>query len=676
MTKEFPMTKKRTTPAEQWRGRFVIRNLSFFRHSSFVIRHLILVLLAAIAYAQDPDLEEQAIREAVERVAPSVVRIETLGGREKVEDLLVSEGPTTGLVVSADGYIVSSSFNFVHEPASILVTTPSGKRAAARIVARDAARMLVLLKIATEEKLAEPVVAPRGELKVGQYAIAVGRTLDGKQPNVSVGVLSALERVWGRGVQTDAKVSPANYGGPLIDIHGRAIGVLTPLNPMGEGEIAGVQFYDSGIGFAAPLEDWLPRLETLKSGKDLRAGVMGVSLKPGDIYALPAEIAVCQINAPAYKAGLRAGDRIVEVNSAKIERQVQLRHALGKHYAGDRVNFVALRGEQRVDATIELADHLDPYEYPMLGILPMRSAAGEGIEVRHVFAKSPAEEASIKAGDRILMVADKPAANVETLQQLVAAHDPDVPLTLKVKRGTDTLDVTLKLAPLAFDLPADLPSATPDNLPPLAEKPETGLIDVKLPEEKQECFTYIPASYHPAVPHGLLVWFSPPGQFDKSEVEKRWKDLAEKHRLIVMAPRPGEAGRWNPGEIAVVRKFMDNMVSRYNVDRTRVVLHGRQVGGTMAWFTALAHRNLVRGVVPIDAPLPQRAVVENDPVNRLFVYSVATKAVPSGAAIEAGHARLKSAKVPLTTKSIDAERELNADELEEFARWIDTLDRI
>src|SRR5690348_4985277 len=92
------------------------------------------VLCSSIVRAQeDLDPEEQAINAAVARVAPSVVRIETLGGREKVEDLLVSEGPTTGLALGDGGYVVSSSFNFVHEPASILVTTPDGKRAAAKI---------------------------------------------------------------------------------------------------------------------------------------------------------------------------------------------------------------------------------------------------------------------------------------------------------------------------------------------------------------------------------------------------------------------------------------------------------------------------------------------------------------------------------------------------------------
>ena len=111
------------------------------------------------------------------------------------------------------------------------MTLPSGSRAAAQIVARDHSRMLVLLKVNTSEKLTVPAAAPRGEMTVGQWAIAVGRTYEQPQPNVSVGVLSATNRIWSTAIQTDAKISPANYGGPLIDIQGRVLGVLVPLSP-------------------------------------------------------------------------------------------------------------------------------------------------------------------------------------------------------------------------------------------------------------------------------------------------------------------------------------------------------------------------------------------------------------------------------------------------------------
>ena len=68
--------------------------------------------------------------------------------------MLVSTGPTTGLVVAEDGYVISSAFNFIQQPTSILVTLPSGGRAAAQIVARDHSRMLVLLKVNTQREAA------------------------------------------------------------------------------------------------------------------------------------------------------------------------------------------------------------------------------------------------------------------------------------------------------------------------------------------------------------------------------------------------------------------------------------------------------------------------------------------------------------------------------------------
>ena len=90
----------------------------------------------------------------------------------------VRDGQGTGLIVDEDGYIISSAFNFIQQPSSILVTLPGGKRTAARIVARDKSRMLVLLKVSASDKLPVPAAVPRSEMTVGQWAIAVGRTYD------------------------------------------------------------------------------------------------------------------------------------------------------------------------------------------------------------------------------------------------------------------------------------------------------------------------------------------------------------------------------------------------------------------------------------------------------------------------------------------------------------------
>ena len=215
----------------------------------------------------------------------------------------MSTGPTTGLIVSADGYIISSAFNFVARPSSILVGLADGTRTPAKLVATDHQRMLVLLKIHVEEKLPVPEAAPEGEIQVGQWAIALGKTLD-EVPSVSVGIVSALGRIWGKAIQTDAKISPVNWGGALVDIEGRVLGILVPLSPQTSGEVAGVEWYDSGIGFAVPLVDVYATLDRLKEGHDLLPGLMGITMKGQDIYEGQPTIDRVRYASPAQQAGI------------------------------------------------------------------------------------------------------------------------------------------------------------------------------------------------------------------------------------------------------------------------------------------------------------------------------------------------------------------------------------
>ncbi|MGB6045550.1 MAG: trypsin-like peptidase domain-containing protein, partial [Pirellulales bacterium] len=227
-------------------------------------------------------LEEAAMQSAVARVAPAVVRIRTVGGVANVGRVSIGEGPCSGLIVSPDGYLVSSSFNFVRQPSTILVDLPNGKSRPAKLVARDHSRALVLLKIELKDDdppLSTAQPAPDDMVMPGAWAIAVGRTFSADQSNVSVGIVSAVNRIWGKAVQTDAKISPSNYGGPLVDIRGQVLGVLVPLSPQSNQKFAGVEWYDSGIGFGVPLTHINKMLPELKKGKDLYPGMLGVNIK-------------------------------------------------------------------------------------------------------------------------------------------------------------------------------------------------------------------------------------------------------------------------------------------------------------------------------------------------------------------------------------------------------------
>jgi len=624
-------------------------------------------------------LEEQAMKAAVAKVAPSVLRIETFGGLESVGRLLVGTGPTTGLAVTEDGYVLSSAFNFVGQPSSILVTMPSGKRATAEIVGRDQNRMVVLLKVNSEEKLSVSEFVPRNEMAVGQWTIAVGRTFEGGQVNMSVGVLSARSRIWGKAIQTDAKISPSNYGGALVDIRGRILGVLVPLSPQRHGEIAGAEWYDSGIGFAIPLADIMSHLDKLKRGETLKPGLLGIALKGSDIYSDPAEIAACQPKSPAYKAGLKAGDRIVEMDGTQISRQVQLKHALGGHYAGDQVKLVVMRDDKRIEAIVELTDRLEPYEHPFVGVLPWRSQTSDpGVVVRFVYPGSPAAEAGVETMDSIVEMAGKPVADLKTALEILANHEPGEDVPLKVERDGHARELMVKLA----SLPVSIPDALPPAREPLQgsdnEKPPVGEVDVKLPEEQNECLAYVPERYEPNVVCGVVVWLHEPGGFDREKLLARWKAHCDKNDLILLAPQASDPSRWLPTEVDFIHKTLDDIISKYNVDLTRIVMHGYQAGAAMAYMTAFAHRDVVRAVAAVDAGLPTRArVTANDPIERLAIHTTYAKNSKLADRIKGAVKRLQQMKYPVIAKELDGDaRYLNDEELAELVRWIDTLDRL
>ena len=409
------------------------------RRTAFLFAVVILCggLRSAYASSERPvdAAEEQAFRRAAASVGKSVVRIQTVGGVDRVGGMLTGTAATTGVVVSEDGYLVSSAFNFIAKPSTILVQVEGDHPFAARIVATDHLRMLTLLKIDAGGLV--PLRPTRGtKVEVGQWAIAVGRTYDSPEPSVSVGIVSAVNRVWGKAIQTDAKVSPVNYGGPLIDAAGDALGVIVPLSPTAKEETAGVEWYDSGIGFAIPMDDVLASFEKLKRGKDLYPGLLGVNMKEGGIDDRPT-IDHVRYDSPAEKAGLKAGDVLTEIDHHPIVRHDEVKQVLGRKYAGDRVAIVVRRGESTVRADVTLTDALNPYEPGFLGILPARVASSgpRGVVVRFVFPESPAAKAGIVAGDRIEKWNGKEVAGAEPLSSAVRRLRPGTTTSAEIVHG-------------------------------------------------------------------------------------------------------------------------------------------------------------------------------------------------------------------------------------------------
>jgi len=301
-------------------------------------------------------LAPKAFRIAARKVLPSVVYIESFGGVPSGQGKIggirrPGDGPTTGLIVSSDGYIVTSTFNFIQKPPIITVHLRDGTQHVAKLVGRDDTRKICLLKVEDVKDLPLPEIVPRPELKVGQWAISVGVGFGDKDPALSAGIISATSRINGRAIQTDSNTSPVNYGGPLIDIEGRVIGICAPLSPQSQEVGSGVEWYDSGIGFAVPLHGAEHLLAAMKAGKTIRAGYLGIALKRD---AKEPVISKVNKNTAADKAGIKAGDKIIAIDGKVIVDGQQLRNVVGGYIEGDEIEVVVQRKDEEKQFKVKL----------------------------------------------------------------------------------------------------------------------------------------------------------------------------------------------------------------------------------------------------------------------------------------------------------------------------------
>jgi S1-C subfamily serine protease len=687
-------------------------------------RRIYFLMLISMAVAANPlhAQVEKLTKEAARTAGASVVQIETRGGADMVvagpkgQVFRKALGPTTGVVVDANGYIITSAFNFVNNPPIILVRVAGqqGEPLVATRVATDKSRMLTLLKVEAKG-LAMPAFVPKKDIKEGQWSIALGRALDAKMektPSICVGVISALGRVWGKAIQTDAKISPINYGGPLIDIQGRVQGILIPASPAGEDVLAGLEWYDSGIGFAIPMEDVLAILPRLKEGRDLQKGLLGVGMKSQDKFSVLPEIGAIQKASAAEKAGLKIGDVLIEIEGKSVVNMAQGQHLLGVKYDGDKIALKYKRGKDVIEVkSLELVGKDVIVAQPFLGILPMRDDPKLGVEIRHVFEKSPAEKAGLKAGDRIVKFGLDDKLTEFTGEKRgrgqfldwLNTQTPGTEIKLAVQRKgaekTDTLSVLLD------NLPGSLPGApvaVPDRLPDEASfkkalaqlelnaniknpkiveqkppEPETGLIEKNTPDGEHKYWLWVYPEYDPNISHAVIVWLHPPGKNSKEDLDgwaDLWDEYCRKHHVILVMPVEKTDG-WLPGYADYVVAAVRETMKTYTIDNQRVVAHGMGAGGQMALHLAFNHRDLFRGVGAVGASATQ--MKDNLPAQRLSFYLAAGDLDPLAKYVAESRTKLAERRFPAFYRQMtERGREyLTAKDIREMMRWLDSLDQ-
>ena len=631
------------------------------------------VLIPVWSRADEPEIG--AVKRAVDSIQASVVQIQTVGGLESVDGVLVSQAPSTGLIVAADGYILSSAFNFIQQPSSILVRLPDGRQLAATMVARDRLRMLVLLKVESDRPLDVPPFVPREEINAGQWAIAVGRSLSPDQPNISVGIVSATNRIWGRAVQTDAKVSPLNYGGPLIDIRGRVLGVLVPLSPDDDAEVAGAELYDSGIGFAVPLDDLVPeQLARMKQGEDLKPGLIGINLKGQNIYADPAIVGLCPAKTPAREAGIQVDDEIIAVDGQVVSRQVHLKHALGRRMAGDSVRLKVRRGDAEFEFDVTLTDRVMPYVLPFLGLLPDRDVGrANGVSVAYVYPDSPASELGIQPEDRLSSLAGEPLTGWPDWREQIERYEPGQDVSLTWRHKDKEQQGRARLTTHPDSLPGTIPLRP---WPASGEAAAPQWMQQRLPDEPNDCWVWDPGL--PGARYGVLVWLAPPGPLDRDEIEATWSFPCREHSTLLVLPRPRDEAIWDPSSLDIIRRFLEAVIEDYPIDAQRIVIGGYQMGGSLAYAFSFEHRERVRGVVAVDAMLPSRLQLRgNDPQTRLEFFHLVYEGAARAGGMTQDLERLQAMKFPaIQLRRTGESQPPGRDEAATIVRWLDTLDRL
>jgi len=367
-------------------------------------------------------------------------------------------GVGSGFVMSRDGYILTNN-HVVEDADQIKVKFANGKEVEGKVVGRDPKTDLAVIKIGGATNLQPLTLGNSDDLKVGNWVVAVGSPF-GLEQTVTAGIVSAKGRTIGAGpydnfIQTDASINPGNSGGPLINMKGEVVGINTAIIADGQ-----------GIGFAIPINMAKEIVPQLEAKGHVTRGWLGVG-----IQEMTPELAkslglkekegalVAQVfsGSPAEKAGIEAGDVIVEFHGKQIIESKDLPRIVASTPVGESVVVKVSRDGKVMDRQVKLGEMEEkdvqvsktPTSHKSLGItlqnVTPEIAKGlglkkeSGVVVARVEPGSPAADAGIQRGDVIQEVNRKTVKDVEDFVQKVEKAKGQESILLLIQRGQNNL---------------------------------------------------------------------------------------------------------------------------------------------------------------------------------------------------------------------------------------------
>src|SRR5271169_3857924 len=370
----------------------------------------------------------------------------------------------SGFFISADGYAVTNN-HVVEHAKTVQVVTDDGRILSAKVIGTDAKTDVALIKVDGNDF---PFVkfADR-DPRIGDWVIAVGNPF-GLGGTVTAGVVSARGRDIGSGpyddyIQIDAPINKGNSGGPSFDVNGNVIGVNTAIFSPSGGSV--------GIGFDIPADTVKSVVAQLKDTGHVTRGWMGVQIQAvtADIAdslglkkAEGALVSEPQVDSPAAKAGIMAGDVITTLDGNAVKDSHALARKVGAMAPGSSVKLGVLHNGSERTVTLTLGTLPDERQAnaapqgtekgaPRLGLTlaPANTvgAGSQGVAVTAVDPDGPAAERGMQSGDIILDVAGKAVSNpADVTKELADLHKAGKHTVLmRVKSGNATKFVAVPL---------------------------------------------------------------------------------------------------------------------------------------------------------------------------------------------------------------------------------------
>lgn len=316
----------------------------------------------------------RAFRNSAQKALPSVVTIfsrsKEASAANPVLDIIGGERAQkfdsvgSGVIISSDGLILTNH-HVVADAAMIEVRLQDGRQFRAKNPKSDPQSDVAILKIDVDGGLPAAEIGNSDELFVGDWVIAIGSPFM-IEASVSAGIISGMGRyqslsrsVKGQFLQTDAAINPGNSGGPLLDLEGRVVGINTAISSHSGGF--------EGIGFAIPINRAMWVKNELLKHDQVRRAYVGVSASsvpydlaqqldlPDNTGALVNRVVP---DYPAAKAGLRAGDVIIDFAGGRVHSNAGFAELVLQSPIGIPLPMTIIRDGQRVELQLELVEKL------------------------------------------------------------------------------------------------------------------------------------------------------------------------------------------------------------------------------------------------------------------------------------------------------------------------------